>query len=148
MTESKYFVEVETPNGVQTEEHYLNDAHPQEQAAEMIKVFNAEEIRRNEVTKGKYTISKRTLISVNSMNVDTKRCQYIKTSLFSIIDKVGPYDMCQCQQCGLTAKRYGFGLSSHYTAHECHPELVCKSCNKEFKNLANLERHNKLRHSK
>jgi hypothetical protein len=68
---------------------------------------------------------------------DSKNHNWEKVQ-FGLEDRKGVYDLLECSQCLLQYKRYGL---RGRPIGECHPDRVCVICNREFKSVEALERH-------
>ena len=67
-----------------------------------------------------------------------------KSQLTHEWDKIGFYHGAiqpyRCKNCGLQIEALIGNIPRRYSG-DCHPERVCKHCNKEFKTKENYERH-------
>jgi len=119
------------PDGVDPQTHFEN----------VVKMFNEEEDRRHKDHR-KYQATYRELVSVGDSTGKKKViCNFDKLNTMTILRDKQVYDLMKCKNCKLILKRIGLGQGFDYD-RECHSELVCTQCNKQFKSEKNLTMHN------
>lgn len=142
MKEIKFKLKIPNTDDVWEETDYVEEGEdPQTHFENLIKTFNEEEDRRKKQHPN-YKPSYRELISVGESTGKEKTiCDFHKINTSTIGRKGTNYDLMRCSICEIIIQRFGLGLGFDYK-RECHTELVCKQCNKQFKTEVNLKKHN------
>lgn len=118
----------------------LSKKELEQEFREMADRFNDEEVRRKKEHPEYHMDSKRTFIKIIG-DTGEYYCDFEKISIISRHLARGIADTLQCRRCGIKVLRYTLETPQH---RKCHPERVCKECNKEFKDLKKHEKTHTL----
>lgn len=74
-------------------------------------------------------------------NTGIKYCTLEKVNMFTISRGYSSYDILICKNCKMYYQRFGLGIGFPKEI-KCNPELNCNECNKSFKTIKLLLKHN------
>ena len=80
------------------------------------------------------------ILGENGVEVDY--CVFTKSNTLTILDDNHlSFDLMKCSKCQIILKRMGLGQGFNIDFTVCRPDLVCVSCNKQFKSTSGMARH-------